>query len=58
MSQIRGQKDTRFKYAGLVDGIAQAARNEGFMALYRGLLPRLLLKSLGGAIWCSLQCPW
>ena len=36
-----------------VDGLRKAAAEEGLVALYRGLLPRLLLKSVGGAIWYS-----
>lgn len=55
MSQIKGQKDLRFNYTSLVDGLRTAAKTEGFAALYRGLLPRLVLKSLGGAIWYTRQ---
>ena len=29
----------------------QAARQEGVLVLWRGLLPRLLLKSFGSMIW-------
>jgi solute carrier family 25 S-adenosylmethionine transporter 26 len=55
MAQLRvGESRGRaFGYAGLRDGMAKAARTEGVAALYRGLLPRLLLKSCGGAIWYS-----
>jgi len=53
MSRIKGNKDSRFNYTSLYDGLSQAFKHEGIAALYRGLLPRLLLKSLGGAIWFS-----
>lgn len=52
MARMYG-KTSRFNYTSVVDGLTTAARTEGFAALYRGLLPRLLLKSLGGAIWCA-----
>ncbi|KAJ8601775.1 hypothetical protein CTAYLR_006830 [Chrysophaeum taylorii] len=53
MARVKGRPDSRFHYAGLFDGLATAARTEGIAALYRGLLPRLVLKSFGGAIWYS-----
>jgi len=56
MAQLRGSdkgKGTDFNYKSLGDGLRKAAADEGVTALYRGLLPRLLLKSLGGAIWYS-----
>lgn len=56
MANIRGKPDSRFQYKGLFDGLSHAARTEGIAALYRGLLPRLVLKSLGGAIWCDRAC--
>jgi len=40
-----------FGYRGLFDGLRRAVSSEGISSLYRGLLPRLLLKSLGGSIW-------
>lgn len=46
-------KGTDFNYKSLADGLAKASKAEGYAALYRGLLPRLILKSLGGAIWYS-----
>ena len=57
MSKIKGQP-SRFNYKSLPDGLSQAFHTEGIAALYRGLLPRLVLKSLGGAIWYStyLRC--
>ena len=42
-----------FNYRGVVHGMRTALRREGIGSLYRGLLPRLLLKSLGGSIWYS-----
>ena len=50
----KGAGNTRganFGYTGLVDGLQKAAKQEGLMALWRGLLPRLILKSLGSSIW-------
>ena len=46
-------RGTDFGYRSLGDGLAKAVASEGYAALYRGLLPRLILKSLGGAIWYS-----
>ena len=46
-------KGTDFNYTSLADGLRKAAAEEGMVSLYRGLLPRLLLKSVGGAIWYS-----
>jgi hypothetical protein len=40
-----------FGYRGLLDGMRSSVYTEGVFSLYRGLLPRLLLKSLGGSIW-------
>lgn len=53
MARVKGQPNARFNYTSVVDGIASATRSEGFAALYRGLLPRLALRSFGGAIWYS-----
>ena len=46
-----GAGSVDFGYTGLADGLAKAARQEGLLALWKGLLPRLLLKSVGSAIW-------
>jgi hypothetical protein len=46
-------KPKDFGYRGLVHGLRSAVASEGLMSLYRGLLPRLLLKSIGGSIWYS-----
>lgn len=47
-----------FGYTGLLDGLRKAALTEGIAVLWRGLLPRLLLKSFGGMIWyCQLIQP-
>ena len=40
--------------ATLLDGLVKAARTEGVLVLWRGLLPRLLLKSCGSSIWYSV----
>eukprot|EP00308_Calcidiscus_leptoporus_P004876 CAMPEP_0119381182 /NCGR_PEP_ID=MMETSP1334-20130426/61744_1 /TAXON_ID=127549 /ORGANISM="Calcidiscus leptoporus, Strain RCC1130" /LENGTH=265 /DNA_ID=CAMNT_0007401233 /DNA_START=306 /DNA_END=1103 /DNA_ORIENTATION=- len=50
-TQQRGEGKVDFGYNGLVDGFAKLARQEGVLALWRGILPRLLLKSVGSAIW-------
>ena len=62
MAQLRASegkeaKGADFNYRSLADGLAKAARTEGPGALYRGLLPRLVLKSLGGAIWHGSRRP-
>ena len=49
-----GVGGTDFGYTGLLDGLAKAARQEGILVLWRGLLPRLLLKSLGSSIWYTV----
>jgi len=45
---------TDFGYHGLVDGMRKALQQEGALALWRGLLPKLLLKSVGSSIWYSV----
>lgn len=40
-----------FGYTGLLHGLRQIVATEGVRSLWRGLLPRLLLKSLGSMIW-------
>ena len=45
---------TDFGYHGLLDGLVKAVRQEGLLVLWRGLLPRLLLKSVGSMIWYSV----
>jgi len=42
-----------YGYHGLVHGLRSVVASEGIASLYRGLLPRLLLKSIGGSIWYS-----
>lgn len=49
-----GVGGTDFGYTGLLDGLVKAARTEGVLVLWRGLLPRLLLKSCGSSIWYSV----
>mmetsp|Transcript_18226 Transcript_18226/g.59623 ORF Transcript_18226/g.59623 Transcript_18226/m.59623 type:complete len:289 (-) Transcript_18226:164-1030(-) len=38
-------------YSGLVDGLQTVVREEGVLSLWRGLLPRLVLKAAGSLIW-------
>ena len=40
-----------FQYKGLVHGLQTAVRREGLYSLWKGLLPRLLTKSMGSVIW-------
>ena len=40
-----------FGYNNLAHGLAKAVRDEGILALWRGMLPRLLNKALGSSIW-------
>ncbi|KAJ1454899.1 mitochondrial carrier domain-containing protein [Pelagophyceae sp. CCMP2097] len=53
MATLKGKED-RYQYRSVVHGLSTAFRTEGLAALYRGLLPRLLLKSVGGALWYSV----
>ena len=39
---------------GIFHGLSTAARSEGFLSLWKGLLPRLVLKSFGSSIWYSV----
>ena len=57
-SEGKHAKGADFNYTSLADGLRKATKLEGPGSLYRGLLPRLVLKSLGGAIWYStyMQC--
>ena len=47
----RSSLPKHFGYKGLFHGLQCSVTTEGLSSLYRGLLPRLLLKSLGGSIW-------
>lgn len=49
-----GVGGTDFGYTGLLDGLVKASRQEGALVLWRGLLPRLVLKSCGSCIWYSV----
>ena len=40
-----------FGYTGMIHGLRQIVSTEGVASLWRGLLPRLLLKALGSMIW-------
>ena len=44
----------QFNYEGLVDGLRRAVRTEGPLALWKGLLPRLLTKATGSLIWYAM----
>jgi len=46
-----GPAEQDFGYTGLLHGLRQIVRSEGVGALWRGLLPRLLLKAVGSMIW-------
>ena len=45
---------TAFGYKGVFDGLRSVARTEGVLSLWKGLLPRLVLKSLGSSVWLSV----
>eukprot|EP00658_Telonema_sp_P-2_P066040 TRINITY_DN55157_c0_g1_i1.p2 TRINITY_DN55157_c0_g1~~TRINITY_DN55157_c0_g1_i1.p2 ORF type:complete len:123 (-),score=3.67 TRINITY_DN55157_c0_g1_i1:223-591(-) len=40
-----------FGYRGMWHGLRSVAAHEGVLALWRGLLPRLVLKGAGSSIW-------
>ena len=44
-------KNPNFQYDGLLHGLRKAVRREGLSSLWKGLLPRLLTKSMGSVIW-------
>ena len=48
---VEGNEPTDFGYNNLAHGLAKAVRDEGILALWRGMLPRLLNKALGSSIW-------
>ena len=48
---VEGNEPTDFGYKNLAHGLAKAVRDEGILALWRGMLPRLLNKALGSSIW-------
>jgi len=50
-TRLRVQRRGGHAYTGLVDGLRSIARDEGVLALWRGLLPRLVLKAVGSLIW-------
>lgn len=51
MTQGGTQRPGAFMYEGLLHGLSTAVRTEGLHSLWKGLLPRLLTKSLGSVIW-------
>eukprot|EP00614_Pseudopedinella_elastica_P024768 CAMPEP_0172645574 /NCGR_PEP_ID=MMETSP1068-20121228/239800_1 /TAXON_ID=35684 /ORGANISM="Pseudopedinella elastica, Strain CCMP716" /LENGTH=297 /DNA_ID=CAMNT_0013459811 /DNA_START=150 /DNA_END=1043 /DNA_ORIENTATION=+ len=58
MAQVKGGASKgggiAFGYTGVVDGIYQVAKSEGVGSLWKGLLPRLILKSLGSSVWYAV----
>ena len=58
MAQKKGAKGPArgkaFGYAGMMDGMKQVAAKEGVLSLWKGLLPRLVLKSVGSSIWYAV----
>ena len=42
---------TDFGYRGFLDGLRVASRQEGVLALWQGLLPRMVTKATGSTIW-------
>lgn len=53
MAQRRAgaERGLAFGYTGIFHGLATAAKQEGILALWKGLLPRLVSMSCGSAIW-------
>ena len=51
MTQGGTQRPGAFAYEGLLHGLGTAVRTEGLYSLWKGLLPRLLTKSMGSVIW-------
>lgn len=43
-----------FGYTGVYHGLRSAAMADGVAALWRGLLPRLVLKSFGSSVWYTV----
>ena len=43
-----------FGYTGVYHGLRSAAMTDGVAALWRGLLPRLVLKSVGSSVWYTV----
>ena len=48
------QQAAAFGYRGVRHGLASAVATDGPAALWRGLLPRLVLKSVGSSVWYSV----
>jgi len=48
------KKGMAFGYAGLVDGIRVVAATEGVLSLWKGVVPRFAVKSIGSAIWLAV----
>ena len=47
-------KGTAFGYKGVLHGLISASKSAGVFSLWKGLLPRLLLKSVGSSIWYAV----
>lgn len=43
-----------FGYRGIFHGLRSVASADGFSMLWRGLLPRLILKSVGSSVWYTV----
>ena len=58
MAQKKGArgpaKGKAFGYGGVLDGMRQVAAKEGVASLWKGLLPRLVLKSVGSSVWYAV----
>ena len=49
-----GAAGRSFGYRGVFHGLASAAGADGLVSLWRGLLPRLFLKSVGSSVWYTV----
>lgn len=43
-----------FGYRGVIHGLRSVAATDGMLGLWRGLLPRLVLKSVGSSLWYTV----
>lgn len=50
-SRTAASRPIDYGYRGLLHGMRRVAAEEGILALWRGILPRLALKSFGSSIW-------
>lgn len=49
-SKIKGPQHGKIKYRTTCESILMVAREEGFLSLYKGLLPKVMRLGPGGAI--------